>query len=124
MAHLRRGYPLGALFVVVTACAVLAAGATPLVRLFFAGEEELGRFVAAIIAGGILGLLFGVTTGIWQFRSGLGALMGAIAGPPIGSAAGLIALLPADQLTPAAAAMTVGSALIIGVALVMRQKES
>jgi hypothetical protein len=124
MAYLRRGYPLGALFVVVTACAVLAAGVTPLVRLFFEGEEEVGRFIGALIGGAVLGLIVGVTTGIWQFRSGLGAVMGAVVGPPIGAAAGLMALLPANQLASAAVAMTVGSALIIGVALVMRQKES
>ena len=123
MAHLRRGYPLGALFVVVTACAVLAAGATPLVRLFFAGEEQIAHFVAAIVVGGMLGLLVGVTTGIWQFRSGLsGHGSGRGAADRIGSRADC--MLPADQLSSAAAAMTVGSALIIGVALVMRQRES
>ena len=36
----RRGYPLGALFVLVTACAVLAAGITPLARLVVDGDEE------------------------------------------------------------------------------------
>jgi hypothetical protein len=119
----RRGYPLGALFVVVTACAVLAAGVTPLIRLFSEGEEEIGRFLGAIVIGAVCGFVIGVITGLVQFRTALGGGMGAMAGTLIGAAAGLVALLRASQLAPAAAAMTAGSALIIGVALMMRRKD-
>jgi hypothetical protein len=51
----------------------------------------------------------------------IGAGMGAIAGAIIGAAAGVISLLHVDQFAAAAAAMTAGSALIVGVALVMRR---
>ena len=41
-----RGYPLGALFVLVTVCAVLVAGVTPLVRMTHEGHVESVEFLA------------------------------------------------------------------------------
>jgi hypothetical protein len=67
-------------------------------------------------------LFLGAITGLVQFRSLLGGLVGAGSGLLIGGAAGLIALLPAQELTAAATAMTAGSAMIIGVALLMRHE--
>jgi hypothetical protein len=122
MHDIRRGYPIGALFVVVTASAVLVAGASPLIRLAFRGEVEIPTVLAALALGAGWGLLIGGVTGILQFRSALGGLVGAGAGTLIGAAAGLIARLPASELTAATAAMTAGSALIIAVALLTRQE--
>lgn len=119
--HTRRGYPIGALFVVVTACAVLTAGASPLVRLVALEEVSLESFLVALGLGAGWGLLIGAITGIVQFRSALGGVVGAGAGLFIGAAGGLIALLPAHKLMAATAAMTAGSALIVAVALLTRQ---
>jgi hypothetical protein len=122
MSHARRGYPLGILFVIVTACAVLVAGFTPLVQLALRGQIEAATVLLALAIGAGWGLFIGGVTGLIQFRSLLGGLTGAGAGLLIGGAAGLIALLPAQELTAAATAMTAGSAMIIGVALLMRHE--
>lgn len=118
-----RGYPLGALFVLVTTCAVLAAGITPLVRLDIDGDEEIGRSLIAAGIGAVCGMILGQIIGLLQFRKIVGMAMGGLAGMLIGAAAGIISLLPVNQVGAAAAAMTAGSALIVGVALIMRRGE-
>jgi hypothetical protein len=122
MAAPRHGYPLGALFVLVTACAVLIAGVTPLVRLVTKGDAP-EYLLPAIIVGICCGFVVGSTLGLLQFRKGLGLAMGATTGTFIGAAAGGIALLKTEQLIPASIAMSVGSGLIVGVAVLMRRSE-
>jgi hypothetical protein len=118
-----RGYPLGALFVLVTACAVIVAAVTPMIRFTVRGNQDVGEFFAALGAGAGCGLVLGMVVGLFQYRRGLGLAMGAGAGILIGAAAGVMGLTPAHELTAAAAAMTAGSGLIIAVALVMRRAE-
>ena len=119
----RRGYPLGALFVLVTASAVLIAGFAPMVKSLGRDGSEIIAFLATLGGGALSGLLVGLIVGLLQFRMALGAGMGALAGLLIGAAGGAIAFLPANELGAAAAAITAGSALIIGVALIMRRTE-
>src|SRR5206468_11387513 len=116
-------YPLGALFVVVATCAVLVAGVSPLIRSLFRGEVNMGDFFQTLAMGAGCGLVIGAAIGGWRFQPAQPALLGAAAGSVIGGAAGIVALLPVNQLAPAAAAMTAGCALIVGVALVMRPTE-
>src|SRR5262245_3300902 len=118
-----RGYPLGALFVLVTACAVLAAGITPLVRMVQQGNIESMQFVIALGAGALSGMVIGVILGLMQFRMGIGVLMGTAVGVILGGAAGAMSLLTGQQLLTAALAMTAGSGLIVIVAVVMRRNE-
>ena len=120
----RRGYPLGALFVVVTACAVLVAGVSPLARMAANEDADLGRGLIAAAIGAGWGAFIGVLVGLIGHRTPLAAGLGAASGLVIGAAGGVICLLPARELTPAAAAMTAGSALIVGVALLMRRTEA
>jgi hypothetical protein len=115
-----RGYPLGALFVLVTLCAVLVAGAAPLVRRNLE-EVDPTTFIVALGCGAIGGLVVGLGMGLLQFRIGLGLLMGAGTGLTIGAAGGMMSLLSNQQLLTATAAMTAGSGLVIAVALVMRR---
>lgn len=119
-----RGYPLGALFVVVTACAVLIAGVSPLARMAFHEGADLGRYFFATLVGAGWGLFIGLLVGLIGHRTALASGLGALAGTFIGAASGIIALLPAREISSAAAAMTAGSALIVGVALVMRRSEA
>ena len=122
MAAPHKGYPLGALFVLVTACAVLIAGITPLVRLVAKGDAP--DYLLLGLAVGIgCGFVVGATLGLLQFRRALGFAMGATAGTFIGASAGGIALLPASQLVPASIAMSVGSGLVVGVAVMMRRSD-
>ena len=117
----RRGYPLGALFVLVAVCAVLIAGLSPVMRETVQGNGDVGEFLAAILIGGVSGLFIGMIVGLFQFRYVLGIGLGALAGTSIGAVAGPMALLARSQVTAAAVAMTVGSGLVIAVALVMRR---
>jgi hypothetical protein len=117
----RRGYPLGALFVLVAVCAVLIAGLSPVMRKTVEGKGDVSEFLAAILIGGVSGLFIGMIVGLFQFRYVLGIGLGALAGTLIGAVAGPMALLARSQITAAAVAMTVGSGLVIAVALVMRR---
>jgi uncharacterized membrane protein len=118
-----RGYPLGALFVLVTVCAVLVAGVTPLVRMTQEGHIETFQFLVATAAGALGGIVIGVILGLMQFRMGLGVVMGTGIGAILGTAAGLMSLLTSQQILTAALAMTAGSGLIVIVAVVMRRNE-
>src|SRR5687767_13176058 len=93
----RRGYPLAALFVLVTACAALAAGVTPVLRAAFQGElnvEALIGAVAGCIAGCVfLGALFGLFNLRWLACAGIGAGVGVA----VGLVAGLLAMTPTRQ---------------------------
>jgi hypothetical protein len=119
-----RGYPLGALFVLVTASAVLIAGITPLIRLAVKGEAVGWEYLLAGLCTGVgCGFLVGGALGLLQFHKTLGFALGATAGTLIGGAAGAMAMLPANQMISAAIPMAAGSGLIVGVALLMRRVE-
>jgi hypothetical protein len=120
----RRGYPLGALFVLVTLSAVLVAGITPLVRKVFAEGTGAWEAFGAMAAGATAGAIVGMVVGALEFRRGMGVLMGGGVGTLLGGAAGLMAMLPAGQIATAAVAMLVGSSLVVGVAVLMRRSES
>ncbi len=117
----RRGYPLGALFVLVTICAVLVAGVAPLVHSLQRGQVPAGAFFAAMGIGSTAGMILGMILGLFQFNVGRGVLMGSGVGAVVGLAAGALALLTSDQILAAATAMTAGSGLVIAVAVMMRQ---
>lgn len=121
MTVARRGYPLGALFVLMTICAVLVAGVAPLVHSLQRGQVPASAFLAAMGIGCFGGMVLGVILGLFQFNVGRGVLMGASVGAVIGLAAGALALLTGDQILAAATAMTAGSGLVVAVAVMMRQ---
>src|SRR5262245_3507133 len=120
----RQGYPLGALFVLVTVCAVLVAGVAPLVHALRNGEVSKEAFFAALGGGFFGGMFLGMILGIFQFRVGRGVVIGAGVGGVIGLAGGAMALLSSEQIFTAATAMTAGSGLVVAVAVMMRRSES
>jgi hypothetical protein len=119
----RHGYPIGALFVLVTLCAVLLAGIAPLVRPGQIEDTDVttSAFLVAMGFGALSGITVGMVLGLLQFRVGLGFVMGAGVGAVIGTVGGALALLSYQQIAAAAAAMTAGSGLIVGVAVLMRR---
>ncbi len=122
MARPHRGYPLGALFVLVTACAVLAAGIAPLVRLAIETTID-GSALLIVGCGAVSGIVMGIVIGLMQFNRGSGVIMGVGIGLILGTVAGAMAQLSTDQIMATAMAMTAGSGLIVVVAVVMRGKE-
>lgn len=119
-----RGYPLGALFVVVTASAVLIAGVSPLARTLLNEGTDIAQVVVLTLASAVFGLFIGLSVGLIGHRTALASGLGALAGTFIGGASGMMSLLPARELAPTAIAMTAGSALIIGIALAMRSSDT
>ena len=118
----RRGYPLGALFVLVAAAAVLVAGIAPLFRLAVKGElASTGELVASVVVGICCGVIVGAMLGMLQFHKGQGVLLGIISGAAIGGVGGGLAMLPTKHLLAAAIPMVIGSGLVVGVALLMRR---
>lgn len=119
----RRGYPLAALFVLVTACAALIAVITPVVQHLLKGDTSLEIILAALIGGGVGGLILGLVVGTVQHGWRLGLPVGSVIGLLLGLVAGLLAIAPTDQLPRMAIALVVGSGLMIGVAIFMRQRQ-
>lgn len=114
------GYPLATLFVLVTACAALAAAATPTLRVAIAGDLDEEQLLAVLI-GCILGsVLLGALVGLLNFHWLAGSAIGALAGLVVGGAAGLLAMTPTDQLPGVAAALVIGSGLMVGIAMALR----
>jgi hypothetical protein len=122
MNSIHRGYPIGALFVLVAACAVLAAGVSPLVRMD--ERPSGGEIIWAVGLGAASGMFVGFLAGTFHFRRGLGLLLGTVSGLVIGIVAGAMALVPSDYVTASAAAMTAGSALVVGVAMLMGRAQA
>jgi hypothetical protein len=121
MSNSLRGYPLGALFVLVTFCAVLLAGISPLLQNLDGGIVSPGAVSAAVGGGAFGGMLLGMILGLFQFRMGRGVVIGAGVGCVIGLVAGAMAMLTSRQIVTTATAMTAGSGLIVAVAVMMRR---
>ena len=117
-----RGYPLGALFVLVTAAATLIAGLAPVLRTFGDDETDVEAIAASVVGCLLLGGMLGGILGLFQYRWLVGGSVGAVAGASVGIVAGLLLFAPANLLPGIALAMVAGSGLIVGVALVMRPK--
>jgi hypothetical protein len=115
------GFSLAGLFILVTACAAIVAGFTPLVRLAADGRVDGVQLSISLAIGFLGGLFLGLVVGLLHFRSTLAAPIGAGTGALMGLAAGLFALLPQNQLLVSALTMVAGSALVVGVALINRR---
>src|SRR3954451_3732259 len=98
----RRGYPLGALFVLVTFCAVLLAGISPLMKNLNDGMISPGQLFGYLSAGALGGMFLGMVLGLFQFRIGRGVITGGGVGCVIGLIAGALALLTNGQILTAA----------------------
>lgn len=105
----------------VTLCAVLVAGISPLVKNLNDGTVSPGELSAYLIGGAVGGKFLGIILGLFQFRIGRGVLVGAGVGLVIGLVGGAMSLLSGRQVFTAATAMTAGSGLIVAVAVMMRR---
>lgn len=113
------GYPLSALFVVVTVCAILAAMLSPLARGQFDGTMLAGSTIGL----GLLGLLAGFVVGA-TYPSRLTFIpLGSLSGLLLGLCLGPLVVLPVHSLATIFAACVGGAVAIVGVAVIVRLAE-
>lgn len=115
-----KGYPLGALFVLTAASAILVAMVTPIGKALT--EKNLTGFelLIACLLGGAAGMFFGVVIGLHQLRKVRGLFCGLGAGAVLGALAGAICMIPAEGSSATFYASLGGSAILIGVGAVLR----
>ncbi|HUE73294.1 MAG TPA: hypothetical protein VMP01_20620 [Pirellulaceae bacterium] len=118
-----RGYPIGALFVLVTVGAVLTVAVTPQIRELGREGANVTAAIGAVIAGGVVGLVLGAILGMLSHRWSTGLVLGAGSGLLVGMVAGLIGTTPTQHVWRMAVAMIAGSVIIVVVAYVMRRRE-
>jgi hypothetical protein len=117
------GYPIGALFVLVTLGAVLTVAIAPQIRDLGRDGADVTRAVGSALIGGVCGLALGMILGALSHRWIRGLLVGAGWGLVLGAIAGLISTASLSHLPRMTAAMIVGSAIIVIVAYVMRRRQ-
>lgn len=120
MSNLRRGYPLGALFLLVAACAVLTAIVAPIGRSVASGDITLLELIVALIAGVIFVAFKGAIVGAFHFRVGRGIGIGTLTGAVLGLVAGPLVLLPVSAAIQIFSASVGGSILLVIVGVVLR----
>jgi hypothetical protein len=116
----RHGYPLGALFLLVAACAVLTAIITPIGRAMANEKITVWELVGALLVGVIGGAKLGTIVGLFHYRILRGMGIGALTGAAIGLVAGPLMLLPAASIVEVFTASVGGSLLLLVVGVVLR----
>ncbi len=113
-----RGYPLSALFLLVTACGVVLAMVTPIFRgPQTAGLTEL--LVASLVGGGVLSLV-GLLLGLFHYSRWRGVLAGMLLGGVLGVLLGPLIFAAPAGLPLVLLSSLGGAGVILGVAAVAR----
>ncbi len=108
-----RGYPLSALFLLITTCAIalsMSAAAGQARVDGSAGSQILTR-AALVGCGSVMGL--GALIGLYHYRPGLGLIVGGAAGAVVGSMVGPLVLAPKENLVTLFALGVGGSIAIV-----------
>jgi len=113
-----RGYPLSALFLLVTASGVVLAMVTPVFR----GPQEAGwtELLIASIAGGVLLSLVGLLLGLFHYSRWRGVLSGGLLGAVLGLLLGPLIFASPASLPLVLLSSLGGAVVIVGVAAVAR----
>lgn len=120
MSRPRHGYPLGALFLLVAACAVLTAIVAPVGRAVAADKVTLVELLVSLGIGVLSGLVLGLCVGAFHYRLFRGLWIGALTGGLLGLVAGPLAVVPAASVLEVFTAAAGGSVLLVVVAIALR----
>lgn len=115
-ARIRRGFPLGALFLLITVCAVLAAQ-------IHVKNVPVRDVVFSALASTLLTMMFGMIIGLFQPRPLLGVFLGGAIGGVLGPIVGPACLAPEVNFPSMFLASLVGSILLLIFAVLMRIRD-
>jgi hypothetical protein len=113
-----RGYPLSALFLLVTASGVVLAMVTPIFR----GPQEAGwtELLIASIAGGVVLSLLGLFLGLFHYSRWRGMLSGVLLGGVLGLLLGPLVFASPASLPLVLLSALGGAVVIVAVGAVAR----
>jgi hypothetical protein len=115
-----RGYPLIALFLVITACGIIASLIAPAVRAIAEGQIGGRDALYSALIGTIVVMLLGGVIGLFHYQRGRGFLWGLITGAVIGVFAGPISLAPREAFGAVLALSFGGAAVIVLISIAFR----
>jgi hypothetical protein len=115
-----RGYPLIALFLILTACGIVAALVGPAMRNVMEGKIGARDAALAIMGCSISIMALGGLIGLFHFHRGRGFLWGIITGGVIGVFVGPMMMAPRTAMGTLVGLSLGGSAIIVLVAVAYR----
>lgn len=114
------GYPLIALFLVLTACGVIAALIGPAVRAVADGKVGVMDAVLAACAGATAGTIVGGVVGLFHYRRTRGFAWGLLVGATIGLFSGPLVLVPRESFGTVVTLAFAGSVVILLISAAFR----
>lgn len=117
---LPRGYPLGALFLLVATCAGILALVTLLMREPKRLDEMLVPILTSAAVGAVVLMLMGIVVGLFHFSRVQGIAWGLLVGGLLGLGFGPILYISASSFPHVLLTSLVGALLLVGTATVIR----
>lgn len=117
---IERGYSLGSLFLLVSTSAAILALVAPVVRRVGQEVGGVSELVIAAVAGGAILAAVGMFVGMFHLTRPSGLLWGLLLGIGLGTLAGPLAFISADEFSYVLLLGFGGAALVLGLAIVSR----
>jgi hypothetical protein len=114
------GYPLIALFLVITACGIIAALIGPAARAVSDGRVGVGDAIYASLISTVLVMLTGGVVGMFHYRRMRGLGWGLVTGAVIGMFVGPLMLAPHEAFGSVVSLSLGGAAVIVLISLAFR----
>lgn len=114
------GYPLIALFLVITACGVVAALIGPAIRSVADGKIGVVDALLSAGIGSIVGTVIGGAVGVFHYRRARGFGWGLLVGAVIGLFAGPLVLVPRESFGTVVTLSFAGSVVILLISAAFR----
>jgi len=114
------GYPLIALFLVITACGIIASLIGPAVRAMSDGRIGVRDAINSSIASTVIVMLIGGVVGMFHYRRARGFGWGLVTGAVIGIFVGPLVLAPHESFGAVVALSFGGAAVIILITIAFR----
>lgn len=114
------GYPLIALFLVITACGIIASLIGPAVRAVSDGRVGVREAIYASMISTVVVMLTGGIVGLFHYRRTRGFVWGLVTGAVIGLFVGPLVLAPREAFGAVVALSFGGAAVIVLISVAFR----